>query len=209
MSMELSQAVNHLLELLDDRKEDTSEIHAALAAMNGDLTPLQQSIYDEWKTEQTVVVFALTKTFFTNFIKNYIKDTEVNLYELYQRPRLILVTNETPSPSVLTSFAQKDKHHQTSVPSPATDRPLLQLFTVKELQYNPTRHVLVPKHEWIPEATVKDVLEKYLVKTKVHLPHILRTDKIAKWLGLRVGDVVQITRHNENSGTYHYYRCCV
>lgn len=207
--MELGLAVNHLAEMLEDRGENTSDIQAALATMNGDLTPLQQSIYDEWKTDQTAVVFTLSKTFFTNYIKNYIKDTEVNLYELYQRPRILLVTSEVPSPSLLASFAQKDKQHQSSVPTPATTRPILQLFTLKELQYNPTRHILVPKHEWIPDTTVKEVLEKYQVKTKVHLPHLLRTDKIAKWLGLRVGDVVQITRHNENSGTYHYYRCCV
>ena len=205
--MELALAANHLVELLEDRGEDVSTIHQAIAEMNGDFTTLQQSIFDQWKTDKTAVVFALSKAFFANYVKNYIKDPDVNLFDLYERPRILLVTNESPSPSLLTSFLQKDKLHQTTVPT--VERPVLQLFTMKELQYNPTKHILVPKHEWIPDSKVKEVLEKYQVKTRIHLPHIQRTDKIAKWLGLRVGDVVQITRHNENSGTYHYYRCCV
>jgi DNA-directed RNA polymerase subunit H (RpoH/RPB5) len=205
--MDISNAVQHLLELLQDRGEDTKAIQTAITEMAGDYTPLKQSIYDHWKTDKTTVVFALSKLFFSNYIKNYIKDTEINLFELYERPRVILITDETPSPSLLSTFQQRDKQHQAAVPP--VERPILQLFTLKELQYNPTHHQLVPKHVWIPETTVKEILEKYQVKTKSHLPHILRTDKIAKWLGLRVGDVVQITRPNENSGIYHYYRCCV
>lgn len=205
--MELALAVHHLTELLEDRGEDTASIQQAIAELNGDYATLQQSIFDQWKTDKTAVIFTLSKTFFANYVKNYIKDPDVNLFELYDRPRILLVTNEIASPSLLTSFLQKDKFHQTTVPS--AERPILQLFTLKELQYNPTKHILVPKHEWIPDATVKEILEKYQVKSRIHLPHIQRTDKIAKWLGLRVGDVVQITRHNENSGTYYYYRCCV
>lgn len=199
--------MQHLLELLQDRGEKTDAIAAAIQEMNGDYTPLKQSIHDTLKTDQTVVVFALSKLFFSNYIKNYIKDTDIDLRELYDRPRILVLTDEPPSPSLMASFQQRDKHHQAAVP--AAERPILQLFTLKELQYNPTRHILVPKHTWIPETTVKSVLEKYQVKTKIHLPHILRTDKIAKWLGLRVGDVVEITRPNENSGIYTYYRCCV
>lgn len=207
MERPLTMAVQHLLELLQDRGEDTEAIAAAVAEMHGDYTPLKQSIHDTFKTDRTAVVFALSKTFFSNYLKNYIKDTEIDLRELYERPRILVITDETPSPSLMTAFQQRDKLHQASVP--ATEHPLLQLFTLGELQYNPTRHVLVPKHTWIPETAVKAVLEKYQVKNKVHLPHILRTDKIAKWLGLRVGDVVEILRPNENSGLYHYYRCCV
>lgn len=207
MDRPLTMAVQHLLELLQDRHENTDAITTAIAEMAGDYTPLKQSIHDTWKTDKTVVVFALSKVFLTNYIKNYIKDTEVQLRDLYERPRILLITDESPSPSLMTTIQQRDKQHQTSVP--ATEHPILQLFTLDELQYNPTRHVLVPKHTWIPEAMIKSVLDKYQVKNKVHLPHILRTDKIAKWLGLRVGDVVEITRPNENSGIYHYYRCCV
>ena len=35
------------------------------------------------------------------------------------------------------------------------------------------------------------------------------TDIIAKWLGLKQGDIVKIDRYNPNSGVYYYYRCCI
>ena len=71
------------------------------------------------------------------------------------------------------------------------------------------KHVLVPKHEKISEDEVKNVLSMYLIKHKSQLPIISRNDVIARWLGLRHGDIVRITRYNETSGTYYYYRCCL
>ena len=133
--MELALAVHHLMELLEDRGEDVSSIQQAVAEMNGDYATLQQSIFDQWKTDKTAVIFTLSKTFFTNYIKNYIKDPDVNLFELYERPRILLVTNEIPSPSLLTSFQQKDKFHQTTVPT--TERPILQQTYYPRLQYCP------------------------------------------------------------------------
>jgi DNA-directed RNA polymerase subunit H (RpoH/RPB5) len=205
--MDVPLAVSHLLEMLEDRGEDTGPIKEHIEALHGDYTPLSQSIYDTWKTDRTAVVFTLTKTFFQNYVKNYLKDPEIMLHTLYERPRILLITSEVLTPSLQTVIQTKDRQHQHAVP--AEEIPIFQVLTLKELQYNPSRHILVPKHEWIPEATVKEILEKYQVKSKIHLPHIQRTDKMARWLGLRAGDVVKITRPNENSGIYYYYRCCV
>jgi len=52
-------------------------------------------------------------------------------------------------------------------------------------------------------------MEKYLIKGKVQMPFILQNDVIAKWMGLRQGDIVKIDRYNENSGISYYYRVCV
>jgi DNA-directed RNA polymerase I, II, and III subunit RPABC1 len=79
----------------------------------------------------------------------------------------------------------------------------LQLFLKRELMYNPSRHELTPKHVKLAPEDVAAVKELYM------LPHIHRSDVMAKWLGLRQGDVVRITRYNETSGEYYYYRYCV
>jgi DNA-directed RNA polymerase subunit H (RpoH/RPB5) len=52
-------------------------------------------------------------------------------------------------------------------------------------------------------------MDKYLIKTKLQIPIIMHSDVIAKWLGLKQGELVEITRYNENSGVSYYYRCCV
>jgi DNA-directed RNA polymerase subunit H (RpoH/RPB5) len=52
-------------------------------------------------------------------------------------------------------------------------------------------------------------MQKYMIKSKLQMPVILHNDIIAKWLGLKQGDIVKILRYNENSGLSYYYRCCI
>lgn len=202
--MDIQLAIRNLMDLLREREEDITDIQKSVDQMT-DLNVFTQQLFDEWKTDKSQIIFALSKNLFNSYIKNYVKDLEVDLIDLYKRPHILLITTENPSPSVLTSILQKDKFLQ----SKTTEHAIFQIFTLKELQYNPSKHILVPKHERITEEEVKDVLAKYQVKSKNHLPHIFKADVMAKWLGLRVGDVVRITRPNENSGIYYYYRCCV
>lgn len=89
---------------------------------------------------------------------------------------------------------------------------MLQFFTYAELQYNPLEHALVPKHEKLTDEEKRELFESYMIKPKlqhVTLPLILRDDVISRWLGLRHGDVVRITRYNPTSGQYYFYRSCM
>ena len=86
---------------------------------------------------------------------------------------------------------------------------MLQYFHAQELLFNPTKHELVPPHRKLSVDESKEVMEKYLIKSKGQMPLILHTDVIAKWIGLKQGELVEIIRYNENSGKYYYYRCCV
>jgi len=86
---------------------------------------------------------------------------------------------------------------------------MLQYFKVEELFFNPTKHELVPPHRKLSSDEAKIIMDKYMIKSKGQMPLIQHTDVIAKWIGLKQGDLVEITRYNENSGEYYYYRCCV
>lgn len=86
----------------------------------------------------------------------------------------------------------------------------IEIFELKELLFNVSRHELVPKHEKVnDEAIVKEILAAAKIKSKTQLPIILKTDPMARYLGLRTGDVVRITRPSPTSGIYVHYRCCV
>lgn len=205
MDIQLQLAIRNLLDMLDDRGENTTTIRENIEGMT-DINILYQQLFDEWKTEKTQIIIALNKTMFNTYVKNTIKDPEVDMVEMYNRPHVILLVQDTPSPSVMTNIQLRDKQMQTR----QTQQGMLQLFTLKQLQFNPSKHILVPKHELISDQEeIKKLLHDYQVKSKNHLPHIFKTDAIARWLGLKIGDVVRITRRNENSGTYYYYRCCV
>jgi DNA-directed RNA polymerase subunit H (RpoH/RPB5) len=85
----------------------------------------------------------------------------------------------------------------------------VQLFQVRELMYNVSRHSLVPKHEPIrDEARIEEVVKRYRLKSKFQLPLILSGEPMARYLALKPGQLVRITRPSPSSGTYVLYRCC-
>lgn len=83
-------------------------------------------------------------------------------------------------------------------------------FDVTELVFNISKHTLVPLHEPIRDpADIKAVVDTYRLKSIHQLPLIQRTDAMARYLGLRPGQLVKITRSSPTSGEYVLYRCCV
>jgi DNA-directed RNA polymerase I, II, and III subunit RPABC1 len=84
----------------------------------------------------------------------------------------------------------------------------LQFFYTKQLMYNPTKHEYVPEHIKLTEEETACIMKSNMIRSKLYMPIILHNDPIAKWLGLKQGDVVKIIRYNENSGVSFYYRCC-
>lgn len=86
---------------------------------------------------------------------------------------------------------------------------LLSVFMFSDLHFNPTRHHLVDKHTKLNKDDIIKLMTHYNIKAKTQLPIILKSDPIAKWLGIRPGDIVKIDRYNSNSGLTYYYRSCV
>ena len=85
---------------------------------------------------------------------------------------------------------------------------LLTVFREDELYFNPTSHELVDVHRKITQQEIETLMSTNNIKSKNNLPLILKSDPIAKWLGLKVGDIVEIDRYNTTSGLYKYYRVC-
>ena len=81
----------------------------------------------------------------------------------------------------------------------------IEVFDLKELVVNITEHELVPKHILLSEKDKKQLLERYKIRDS-QLPKILVGDPVAKYLGLKRGDVVKIIRESETAGRYITYR---
>jgi len=85
----------------------------------------------------------------------------------------------------------------------------VQMFDINKLLYNVTEHVLVPKHEIISNEEKNEVINKYNLETEDQLPLIKKNDPVAKYHGMKVGNVCKITTHSETHGIYTKYRLCV
>lgn len=68
----------------------------------------------------------------------------------------------------------------------------VECFHVGDLQINPTKHILVPKHELLDKVSSNKI--KSQTNDGKDLPNILKSDVIARYYNYKHGQVIKITR---------------
>jgi len=84
----------------------------------------------------------------------------------------------------------------------------IEYFKDLELLVDITEHKLVPQHDVLSPQQKQELLDRYRLKP-YQLPRILVRDPIARYYGLKQGQVVKIVRHSETAGRYITYRICI
>jgi DNA-directed RNA polymerase subunit H (RpoH/RPB5) len=210
--MEIDRAIENLKAMLKKlRNEDIADIEEQEQNID------RQEFYNEttpiyFNTDVTTVIFALTKKLRQDIIEE-LKKNKTNIDTIIKDEKtdnkyngkyniILIFGNDILTTPTVTQLNLIDKVLQKK-------KGMLQFFQLNELQFNPTEHQLVPEHRKLNQQESTEIMSKYLIKNKLNMPIILKTDVIAKWLGLKQGEIVEITRHNENSGKSYYYRCCI
>jgi DNA-directed RNA polymerase I, II, and III subunit RPABC1 len=207
--MDIDIVNTNIEEMLVYRGDDVSMFKEHLLSMNKEDFETDRNVIDI-QTSNTSVIYALTKKLrkmIIDELKEKIKDSNNNINDFTSKygskNNIILIfNNESISTAVKSLLNKYDKFFQKNGGQ-------LQYFTSQQLMFNPTKHEYVPKHTKLTEEEVKEFMKEYMTRTKMHMHVILQNDPIAKWIGLKHGDIVKINRYNENSGESFSYRSCI
>ena len=85
---------------------------------------------------------------------------------------------------------------------------LIEHFRDNELLVDITEHKLVPAHQPLSPEDKAALLKRYKLKES-QLPRIQKNDPVARYYGLKVGEVIKIVRPSETAGRYVTYRVCI
>lgn len=202
--MDIASIINNIKEMLVERGDDISLFEEHELSVDKEEYENDRNII-EFQTSKTTIIFALTKKlrkYVMDELKNYEGDIDNFITKYGNKKKVILIfNNDTISQPVITQLNKYDKMFQKNDGQ-------LQYFHAKQIMFNPTKHEYVPKHIKLSEKEATDFMNEYMIKSKLYMPVILHNDPIAKWLGLKQGDIVKIIRYNENSGVSFYYRSC-
>lgn len=113
---------------------------------------------------------------------------------------IIVVGMSRPSDAVLASLRDYISNR---------DVPLVQIFELRHLQFNISKHVKVPYHRLVTPQELPNILKECNVDKPSLFRKIDSQDAMAKWIGARPGDVLEVKGMCETSAENKRYLYCV
>lgn len=164
--------------------------------------------FDRLRGDDVLAISGGKQVFFLDDVKSGYRI----IYEMSDRFRLANIRKLLdPAPEGIRVFIVVVRNCPTS-PARSSVMALgleVEFFDIRELQYNVSRHKLVPKHVPIrKEEEIQAVLDRFFVKNRFQLPLILTSDPMAAYLALKPGQLVRIVRPSPSVGQTIVYRCC-
>lgn len=186
-----------VLEMIEDRHYNIPKDIKDLQFENFKLLYKTKELNISFKDNNKNVYIHFNINSSKNLGKNDLKTIVKNIQEETQDPNvLIILILKKKKNSAVKKELLNEEYNNT------------ELFTSKELSFNISKHVLVPKHIKLSKEEGQKILENFNV-TKKQMPKILATDPMARYLGLKLGDICKIIRNSSQIGNSNYYRIVV
>ena len=117
----------------------------------------------------------------------------------------VLIDEKYPTNEMTVIIVQDKQTPQIAKELLNDEYKLYEIFSMKNLMFNITHHEIVPKHILLTHEEVDLILKQYQT-TRAQLPKLLTTDPVAKYYGMKAGDVCKIIRQSPMTGESYYYR---
>ena len=157
------------------------------------------NVTDETPKKKIYIRFYLASRPAPKNIQEMIDDLFILTETLKKTDTLFIIIKDDPNETLVNEL----KHIWES------EGIFIVIESIKRLQFNILEHVLVPPHRVMVESEVKQIMTKYNITDKVQFPDISRFDPVARVIGLRPGQVCNITRASKTAIEANYYRVCV
>jgi DNA-directed RNA polymerase I, II, and III subunit RPABC1 len=206
----LHRVYTHLIEMLEARKYTIDEEDIAdkkeLSTFKDlfedendpDISILQfvcEKIEEEKETERIAIFWSDVEKIGVRQIKSYLDFMDENDVN-----HSILILKKP-----ITTFGKRAiEEFNINFPSK-----YIEYFEYSELLINITKHVLTPLHILLSDTEKAELLKNYNLKKDGQLPKLHHTDAIAKYYGLRKGNVVKVIRQSGSETNYITYRVVV
>ena len=203
-SVQLAKSRRFILEVLKSRGFDTSKYQgfSISAAHEMYLNAQLDMLVVHPETGKKVYVRyhdskALRAANITDYVETYFGFGLADLV-LGKSDDLIIITKDPANDSLKKAVSQVW----------AQSSAFISIIGVSMLQFNLLDHQLVPPHRVLSEAEALIVKETHGIRTDLQIPGMSRFDPVALLLGVRPGQLCEITRPSRTAVTSKFWRIC-
>jgi len=199
---------NILLELMaeqgynitDDFDFNVNEVNSMFSNKTLDMILEKNSENEKTKRKNKIYVrYYLAKTLRPANIEEMIEDLFYVEEVLTKEDTLYIIVKDDPNDTLVKMLKQVWEQ----------DGIFIVAQSLKRLQFNILKHVLVPPHRilGVPETNV--IKERYNIMDNSQVPELSRFDPVSAAIGIRPGEICEIIRPSKTAISAKYYRICV
>ena len=190
---------NILLDLLSEQGYDVNKYTgSSINEVNSMYQNKQMDMLLEKKDKKVYVKYHLNKTLKLGNINDYIEDLIHLDNVLEKKDDIIIIIKDEPNDSLLSVLSNLWLQDQIYV----------NVINIKRLQFNILNHVLVPKHRVLNDEETKIFKQRYNISDNSQIPDISRFSPVAQVIGMRPGQICEITRSSKTAIDTLFYRVC-
>ena len=157
--------------------------------------------------DKCYVIYHIMKQLRPSHIHEYIEDIYEFREILNKTDQLIIITKDNFNFSNKSGLSDTIEKTINGVHEDL--KYYINVFPISTLQFCVIEHILVPKHIKLNEQEVLEFMKKYKITNVSNIPTISKFDPVSKAIGLKPGEICEITRQSKTVVESKYYRICI